>query len=94
MAAVQDSDSLSDVDKFDYLRGLLERTALEAISGLSLTSAKCCEAVTILEQRFGNKSQIVARHMDILIHGDLSPLLSISRDSVDSMTWWNQTSKV
>ncbi len=69
-AAVHDNRALSDIDKFNYLRGLLQRTALEAISGLSLTAANYLEAVAILEKRFGNKPQIVAKHMDVLIHVD------------------------
>ena len=56
------------VDKFNYLRGLLQHSALEAISGLALTDANYQEAISILEKRFGNKQQIVAKHMDTLIH--------------------------
>ncbi len=32
-SAVHNSPDLSDVDKFNYLRSLLERTAYEAIAG-------------------------------------------------------------
>ena len=67
-AAVHDNGVLSDIDKFNYLRGLLQRSALEAISGLALTAANYREAVSILEKRFGNKPQIVSKHMDVLIH--------------------------
>ncbi len=35
-----------------------------------LTAANYREAVTILEKRFGSKPQIVAKHMDVLIHVD------------------------
>ena len=69
-AGVHDNPSLSDVDKFNYLRGLLQRTALDSISGLSLTSLNYREAVSILEKRFGNKPQIVSKHMDLLINLD------------------------
>ncbi len=55
---------------FHYLRGLLQRTALEAISRLALTAANYREAVSILEERFGIKPQIFAKHMDVLIHVD------------------------
>lgn len=67
-AAVHDNHSLSDVDKFNYLKGLLQRTALEAISGLALTSANYQEAVAILRKRFGSKPQIISKHMDVLMH--------------------------
>ena len=39
-SAIHSNTSLSDVDKFNYLRSLLERTAKDAISGLSLTAGK------------------------------------------------------
>ena len=67
-AAVHNNDGLSQVDKFNYLKGLLQRTALESISGLSLTGANYREAVLILSKQFGNKPQIIAKHMDNLIH--------------------------
>ena len=64
-AAVHDNGVLSDIDKFNYLRGLLQGSA---ISGLALTAANYREPVSILEKRFGNKPQIVSKHMDVLIH--------------------------
>ena len=69
-AAIHSNDSLSDVDKFNYLRGLLKGTALDAISGLTLTSANYKGAVTVLKKRFGNKPLIVAKHMDALLRVD------------------------
>ena len=65
--AIHESPTLSDIDKFNYLRSLLERTALDAVSGLTLTAANYREAVQILEKRFGNKQQIIAKHMDALL---------------------------
>ena len=46
--AIHSNDSLSDRYKFNYLRGLLKGTALEAISGLTLTSSNYKGAVTVL----------------------------------------------
>ena len=51
-SAIHLNRSLSDVDKFNYLRSYLESTAAD---GLSLTSANYAEAVDILKKRFGNK---------------------------------------
>ena len=48
-AAIHRNDELSDIDKFNYLRSLLEHTAREAISGFSLTSANYGEAISILK---------------------------------------------
>ena len=61
---------LSDIDKFNYLCTLLEGTASEAISRLKLTSTNYREAITILQNRFGNKCQIITRHMDLLLNID------------------------
>ena len=66
--AVHDNDELSDVDKFNYLRSLLERTAYEAIAGLTLSSANYGEAVNILMKWFGNKQLIIWRHMEMLLN--------------------------
>ena len=67
-AAIQKNEQLSDVDKFNYLHLLLEHTACEAISGLSLTSANYGEAISILKKRFASKQQIVNKHMDVLLN--------------------------
>ena len=66
-SAVHDNSSISDVDKFNYLRSLVERSAKEAIAGLTLSSANYHEAICILEKRFGNKKQIISKHMDALL---------------------------
>ena len=42
----------------------MERTALDAISGLALSAANYKEAVEILQKRFGNKSLIISKHME------------------------------
>ena len=57
-SSVHDTPTLSDVDKFNYLNSLLEGSAREPVSGLTLTSANYHEAVAILKKRFGNKQQI------------------------------------
>ena len=51
-AAIHEDPELSDIDKFTYLRSLLEHTASEAISGLALTTTNYAEAVDILRKRF------------------------------------------
>ena len=72
-------NTVFNVDKFNCLHGLLQYTVLEATTGMSLTSANYCEALTILtilEQRVGNKSQTVAKHINILIH--VQPVTTLS----------------
>ena len=64
-SAIHNNPELMDIDKFNYLRSLVECTAHEAISGLTLTAANYQQAITTLKKRFGNKQQITARHVDI-----------------------------
>ena len=52
-SAIHKNPSISDIYKFN--NSLLERTAHEAVSGLTLTSANYHEAILILKKRFGNK---------------------------------------
>jgi hypothetical protein len=66
--SIHDNPNLTDAEKFNYLRSLLECTALDSISGLSLTAPNYKEAVAVLERRFGNKQQIIAKHMDALMN--------------------------
>ena len=67
-SSIHENPTLSDIDKFSYLRSLLERSARESIAGLTLTAPNYKEAVSILEKRFGNTQQIISRHMDLLLN--------------------------
>ena len=49
-SAVHKNKDFSDVDKFNYLRSLLERSAYDAIAGLTLSAANYSEAVDILQE--------------------------------------------
>ena len=50
------------------------KPALDAISCLSLPASNYKEAIAILKKRFGNKQQIINRHMDILVN--VSPVIN------------------
>ena len=67
-SAVHNNRELSDIEKFNYLTSLLERSACEAISGLSLTAANYQRAIETLKKRFRSKQLIINRHMDVLLH--------------------------
>ena len=54
-SAIHDDPDLTKVDKFNYLRSMVTREALDAISGLTLTSANFDQAIEVLMKRFGNK---------------------------------------
>ena len=49
--AIHTNSSLSDIEKFNYLRSYLTETTGECITGLSLTSANYQKAVEILKER-------------------------------------------
>lgn len=67
-AAIHSNPDISEIEKFTYLQTLLERSAKDAISGLTHTAANYEEAVRILE-RFGDKQQIISNnHMDIFLN--------------------------
>ena len=61
-STVHDNRELTEIDKFNYLHSLLERSAAEAISGLVLTSANYIEAIAILQKKYGDHQQIVSKH--------------------------------
>ena len=66
-SAVDDNPSLSDIDKFNYLRSLLEGSAAGAIRGLPLTAENYGAARDILKKRFGQPQIIINAHMEALV---------------------------
>ena len=66
-SAVHSNPELTDIVKFNYLQSLLQKSAKESIAGLALTAVNYKEAIEILTKRFGDKSQITARHMEALM---------------------------
>ena len=70
-STVHDNEDSSEVDKFNYLHSQLEKSAAEAILGLSLTARNYPEAVqSILKKRFGDRQRIISKHMEALLHPD------------------------
>ena len=67
-SSIHKNPTLAPIDKFSYLNSLLMKPAFDAISGLSLSASNYEEAIAILKKRFGNKQQIINRHMDILLN--------------------------
>ena len=66
-SAVNNNPDLSAVDKFNYLRALLEGPAARSVQGLTLTAANYSTALEILQGRFGKRQQIISAHMDDLL---------------------------
>lgn len=52
--AVHNNTSLSEINKFTYLKSLVVKSAKDSIEGLALTVANYEEAIAILKKRFGN----------------------------------------
>ena len=67
VSAVDENQTLSDVEKFNYLRSLVESTAAAAICGLPLTANNYEVAKNILKKRFGQPQIIISAHMESLL---------------------------
>ena len=50
--------NLTDVQKFSYLRSLLESDAVRTIDGFPLTNANYARAVDLLKKRYGQQHMI------------------------------------
>ena len=58
---------MSTIDKFNYLKNLLESNAYSTIAGLSLTAANYSTALDLLHKRYGQKQIIVNSHIDSIL---------------------------
>ena len=67
VSAVDMNHALSDVDKFNYLRSLLEGSAAGAIRGLPLTGGNYEAAKNVIRKRFGQPQVIINAHMEGLV---------------------------
>jgi len=65
--AVHLNTSLSDVQKFTYLRLLVDGAAQSCIAGFQLTNANYTKAVELLQKRFGQQDKIADALMQGLI---------------------------
>ena len=58
--SVHDNDNVSAVQKFTYLRSVLEGVAYHTIEGFEVTSANYQHAVNALKHRFSRKRIIIS----------------------------------
>lgn len=65
--SIDSNDSVSDVDKFNYLLRFLSGKALSCVKGLTLSSENYQQALDLLKERFGNPQVLISAHMDKLI---------------------------
>ena len=66
-AAIHSSATLSNIDKFNYLRCYVAGEALNTIEGVSLTIGNYGKALELLEDRYGNKQAIITAHVKNLL---------------------------
>jgi hypothetical protein len=65
--AIHSNTRISDIDKFNYLKGCLKGESLSGVSGLTLNSENYQEAIEILKGRFGNEQILISAHMESLL---------------------------
>ena len=59
--------TLLAIDKFNYLKALLEGPTASAIQGLSLSESNYSAALELLQQHSGQTQQIISAYMDELL---------------------------
>ena len=62
-STVHENNNISTIEKFNYLRTLLEDSALSAILGLTISAENYGQALEILQARYGNDQVLVSMHM-------------------------------
>ena len=60
---IGENNTLSDTEKFTYLKTLLKGSAHDLIYGLKLTSNNYEKAITMLTQRYGNTQVLISTNM-------------------------------
>ena len=69
--SVHTNPTLSNVQRFNYLKSLLRNEALQSITGFPLTNLNYEKAISLLRERYGQETKIVQTYMQALI--DLAP---------------------
>ena len=65
--SIHSNETISEVERFSYLKRYLDGSALSTVSGLTLTTANYEEAVKLLEERYGNTQVQITAHMESLL---------------------------
>ena len=72
-AAIDKNHGLSDIEKMNYLNGMLKGEAARAISGLPLTEENYKKAIALLKERFGKPQILTNAYMESLSKIDAPP---------------------
>ena len=86
-AAVHSSDSISNIEKFTYLKAYLDKSTLQAIEGFPLANENYAAAWQLLDERYGNEQLIISCHMNNLIKLDpiIQPIVKEIRKLHDTI---------
>ena len=71
-AVVHRRTDLTNIEKFTYLRSLLDKTALQAIEIFFLTAENYTAAWRLLNERFGNEQISISSYMNKILN--ISPV--------------------
>ena len=66
-SSIDDATGINEVEKFNYLLGLLSENTKSCISGLTLTSENYHHAKAILKERSANPQVIISAHMESFV---------------------------
>ena len=66
-SSIDDATGINEVEKFNYLLGLLNENAKSCISGLTLSSENYQHAKAILKERHAKPQVIISAHMESLV---------------------------
>ena len=66
-STIHNNQTISDVQKFSYLKNQLQGIAAQCIAGLPLTSANYYQAITLLTERFGQHHKITNAYIQNII---------------------------
>ena len=66
-AGVESKEEMSKIEKFVYLRSLLQGKAEQLVNGLSLTGENYETALKLLDERYGDKQGLINEHTSKLI---------------------------
>ena len=73
-SAIHRNPSLSEVQKFNYLKSLLHGDAAQTIAGFSMTNTNYEKAISLLQERYGQTHKIIQTYMQALL--DIPPPLN------------------
>ena len=66
-STINECANLADIDTCKYLQQALKGSALETITGMSISSKNYPEAIELLQKQYGNKQIIISKYVETLV---------------------------